>query len=184
MKTFKAQYTDEKLVALFGADYIDKFAANGYPEMVGNPDYVAGNGDFTEKMIPNPDYVPAQGSEQIIDPAWLEANPDYESMDPMDENAPIPDMIDNPDYVPASGGEPKLPNPEYVEAIGEQFIPNPMSKEDWVWQQTIKAGLVHMAKPLQKEALRLYGEVGSGQFQAGIKAVVEDAIAGAEVIES
>lgn len=182
MKTFKAQYTDEKLVALFGADYIDKFAANGYPEMVGNPDYVKGNGEFVEKKISNPDYIPAQGSEKIIDPAWLEANPDYDANDI--DSTIQPDTIDNPDYVPASGGEPKLPNPEYVEAVGEQFIPNPLSKEEWVWQQTIKAGLVHMAKPLQKEALRLHGEVGSEQFQKAIKAVVEDAIAGAEVIES
>ena len=179
MKTFKATFTEETLIESFGPDWVDMFAV-GYPEQVPNPDYVKGNSDFTEKMIPNPDYVPAQGSEQIIDPAW-EAPEGY---DPEDiENEIFPDMIDNPDYVPASGGEPRLPNPEYKEDVGEEFMANPESKAEWVWARLIRLGIEAIAKPVEAELRRQYGEQGVAAIVEKRKAVIESAQANLEVTE-
>ena len=63
-----------------------------------------------QTIVTNPNYVPAQGSEQIVDPAWTAP----ENADPLTEAPPM------------------IPNPDHVPAVGEQMIDNPQTRLEFV----------------------------------------------------
>lgn len=130
----------------------------GYPEEVGNPDYIEESG---EKTIKNPDYIPAEGSPKIVDPEWTKP----EGFDPIEDVAPT---IDNPDYKPAVG-EPMIENPEYQPKVGEPFIDNPLSHSEWVKQ--------HFGKVIGRRVAKAIAEGYKAQaIQAVDSEVIESAV--------
>lgn len=67
-----------------------------------------------QSVVKNPDYKPAEGSELIQDPNWVEP----EGFDPVNDRAPL---VPNPDYKPAVG-EPVITNPQTrIEFVSEMF---------------------------------------------------------------
>ena len=104
-------------------------------------------------VVANPDYTPAQGSEQIVDPAWEQP----ENFNPITDTTP---MVDNPNFVPANG-EPTMPNPE----SREDFVKRLFKAHSVAWFTQFIERDIARQKEAEKQAA--IGEAKS-QIEAAI----------------
>ena len=101
-----------------------------------------------------------------------------------------PEIIQNPDYIPAVGDEfifdpenleaEPTPNPEYVPAVGEREIANTKTKLTFISELMLKAGIDKLAEPYRKaqerEAVRVASKGVEEKFTLGTAAVMSQAV--------